>query len=98
MATAKEVLYYLIYPKQDEAYKHGFKHLTYEVFRDIEECRERAREVDMFPATEWVVLQGQLIGLGLDESIDFFENKKPGCQDCGHTGFAVCCNRCGIDQ
>ena len=69
-------MFYLVYPSQTSANKKGFNHLEFEVFEDKDKCRERARVVDMFPGTEWVVIEGKLIGMGIDESLDLFEDKK----------------------
>ena len=82
--------FYLIYPEPRNKDDHEsdvnkrlrgksgvypFRPLTFEVFECKDACRERARAVDMMPATEWIVVEGSLTGFGLDDSIDFFEDK-----------------------
>lgn len=83
-------LFYLIYPEPRNRGDHEsdfnkrlrgksgvypFRPLTFETFEDKDKCRERAKVIDMMPATEWIVIEGTITGFALGEAIDFFEDK-----------------------
>lgn len=60
--------YYLVYGQTFGC------NIAFEAFKTADEARDRARQVDKKMGTEWVVIKGEMLGLGIDDAIDWFED------------------------